>query len=526
MDTETDRTQRSLRQLLGLPQHREPIRFARSRIAVSLSREMAATRPGQWMAALTLNLLSRLKEVQEIAVGLPPGIEVLPGVPLELGELRKRLIGLAESLSGPETPYRPRFEQRLARGTHYDVLVAIGKAPHDVSADRVVSITADDWTGYVNCDPAGLPVHARLPVGSYVAACLGVGEVFKHLLATNYPAQLGTRVRFLDEGCLSLLDYSTSPTVGEARRAPEVMDIGSALLVGCGAGGTACLYTLASIEGVKGNLALVEPNALKPSNLNRYLMARYADVYASRHKLTVAVDFLRRHAPGLVIREHPVSYQQFMAEGGEPLCREPAALVVSTVDNVPTRRALQADFRQRTILDAAVTSTIYAVLKVYYGHGRCLGCKHPVLPDEFDGEVAAKWGLALDEVKRLRAEGAVVTQEHLRSLAATQQRPVEDFEGFVGREFNTVVSETECGETALGYALERPAQVATLPFLTTLPGVILAAEIVKHRYFADKGLYNWFEHDFTNVPKTSLHRFKAPVPDCSVACLGQLREAM
>ena len=523
MDTETDRTQRSLRQLLGLPQQREPIRFPRSRVAVSLSRELAATRPGQWMATLTFNLLFRLKEVQEIAVEVPSGVGVVRGVPMETGELRERLIGLAEGLSGPETPYRPRFEHSLARGARYDVLLAIGQPPYHVSADRVLSITANDWTGFVNATTEGREAtDASLPFGSYAAACLGVGEVFKHLLSSNYPAQLGTRVRFLDEGCLSLLDYSTSPGAIQTNDIPEAIDIGDVLLVGCGAGGTACLYTLASIPGVSGTLVLVEPNLLKPSNLNRYPMTTYAAVHGRGHKLTLAAEFLRTYAPGLMLHEHPVSYQQFMAEGGDPLSRDTNSVVVSTVDNVAARRALQADFQEQAILDAAVTGTIYATLKVSYGHGRCLGCKHPLVPDEFEREVAAKWGLALDEVKRLRAEGGVVTEDHVRGLAHIQQRPVADFEPFVDREFNGVVSETECGESALGYTLETPAQVATLPFLTTLPGVILAAEIVKHRHFADMALYNWFEHDFMNVPKASLHRFKPPVADCSVGCSPKL----
>ena len=63
MDTETDRTQQSLRELLSIPLHREPIRFHRSRVAVSLSPELAATQRGQWMAALTFNPIFRVKEL-------------------------------------------------------------------------------------------------------------------------------------------------------------------------------------------------------------------------------------------------------------------------------------------------------------------------------------------------------------------------------------------------------------------------------------------------------------------------------
>ena len=163
---------------------------------------------------------------------IPAGAEVLLGVPLESGELRERLLGLAESLSGPETPYRPQFEYGLERDGHYDVLIAIESAPKSISAERLVSIEADDWTGYVNCVAEHLPAHdIKLPFGSYTAACLGVGEVFKHLLASNYPAQLGNRVRFLDKGCLSLLDFSTTPAPSLTTTVPETIDIGNVLVL-------------------------------------------------------------------------------------------------------------------------------------------------------------------------------------------------------------------------------------------------------------------------------------------------------
>jgi molybdopterin/thiamine biosynthesis adenylyltransferase len=519
-DTETDRTQKSLRELLGLPDHREPIRFAQSRLAVTLSAEMANTLQGQWAAAMAVNLLFRLKEIKAITVSTPNNVPVLPPVPLAPGELSASLKALAESLSGPQSPYQPEYGHILDQSGTYDAILSIGDPPKGIHASRYIVVWADDWTGYVNCASALVSRRpACLPFGAYSAACLGVADIFKHLLVANYPAAMTHKIRFLENKCLSLLDFSVDPMAAGSRAVdlPGSLNMGHVAVFGCGAGGTACLYTLASVPHLDGRLSLVEPNKLKRSNLNRYPMATYADVYAGRHKVDTAQEFLERVAPQFDVTAYPVSYQVFMARGyGQSLSAD--TVIVCTVDNVATRRAIQSDLRKCTILDCAVTGTIYAVLKVYYGSGRCLGCKHPLRSDEFEQDVASKWGLPLREVKELRARGGILEERHIQSLARAQRRPVSHFSQLLGREFNEAISTTQCGEVALGYSLDVPGQVATLPFLTTLPGVIVAAEIVKHRHLPEYALRNWFEHDLLHEPKQRLHRWKPPIRQCSVGC--------
>jgi len=520
-DTETDRTQRSLRALLGLPGRKEPIRFKRSRLAVTLSPELANTPQGQWAAAMAVNLLFRLKEVNAITVSTPGNVPVLRHIPLAPGELAGSLRSLAESLSGPQTPYRPEYVEAPDGSDPYDAILSIGDPPKGIRADRYVVVWADDWTAYVNCSPPPRSHRpARLPFGAYSAACLGAAELFKHLLVANYPTVLGAQVRFLESKCLSLLDFSTTHALNASRvlDLPEGLDVGPVAVFGCGAGGTACLCGLASVPGLAGQLVLVDPSRLKVSNLNRYLMTTYADVYAGKRKVDVARQFLESRAAQLDVTAYPMSYQEFMAEGAKNALSHDT-VIVCTVDNVPTRRAIQSDLRGFTILDCGVTGTIYAVLKVYYGSGRCLGCKHPLKPDELEREVASKWGLSVGEVKELRARGGVIEERHIQSLARTQGRSASCLSELLGREFNEALSITECGEAALGYALDLPDQVATLPFLTTLPGIEVAAEIIKHRYLPQYALRNWYEHDLLREPKERLHRWKPAIPQCSLGCL-------
>lgn len=57
-----------------------------------------------------------------------------------------------------------------------------------------------------------------------------------------------------------------------AEKGPDVpaVSIADLAVVGCGAGGSAALYVLAMQPGIAGNVALIEPDSHKLSNLNRY----------------------------------------------------------------------------------------------------------------------------------------------------------------------------------------------------------------------------------------------------------------
>lgn len=237
--------------------------------------------------------------------------------------------------------------------------------------------------------------------------------------------------------------------------------------------------------GLAGTIALVEHDRHKLSNINRYLMTTATDVEAGCHKLATAADHLARFAPRL----HPTLYP----ERWERLAAYPWPFLLSTVDTVEARWAIQQRARaDAEILDGAVHDLLYVLLRVVPG-GRCLECAHPYDSELQTKQRAARWGQTLETVCKWWAENAAITTEMFEQLASTQSKPNDYYVELEGKRFRDAPHLTECGETTL--RTDVPSQAPVLPVATTPVGVLLAAEIAKSVVTPEAQLTNWLAHD-------------------------------
>jgi molybdopterin/thiamine biosynthesis adenylyltransferase len=284
---------------------------------------------------------------------------------------------------------------------------------------------------------------------------------------------------------------------------PSTVNVQDLTIVGVGAGGGATAYALASLYDLEGKITLVDSDEVKPSNMNRYVYALYTDATNHRPKVEVVKELFSCFKK-LDIRAHQISYQECVASSKI----DSIDILISTVDSKETRRNIQWDM-PRVILDAATVLSEFYVRRVDIGKSPCLICTHS--PKEvarsLEEILSAATGLSASEIAELRSTNACLTQEHIKRMTKSSKKY-----GFtlpsVGERFSDWWV-MHCGELVLSATQER----FPLPFATVLPGILIAGEVIKERYFPQDVLQNYYSYDIINLPADGMIKMK-PVSDC------------
>lgn len=451
----------------------------------------------------TVNLLARLHPVvAEIGVELPRNArrEVsVPGVAAdEIGESVAELAALIDS---------PVTVRRVNDADGPDASIRLGAG----SADATVAVASDGWLIHVATDGSVRGFSEQVnPVGGYAAACMGVAEVFKAVLRAEVGAEnVRGPMAPVEDLTFSTYEYTVDPGAPANPELPAVVDLHNLNVIGVGAGGGAVVQTLSAVDAVKGTIRLVDSDEVSASNLNRYIWAYREDVGAM--KADVAREVMVEAHPALTfaVKSHPEAYIDF-SEEVDPRALE---LVVSTVDTVRARKQIQWDFPE-TVLDAATNQNgDYVVLRVAFGEGQCLACKHQGRSDGVEREMAVlsdQIGLETDTLVEMNTDNAAFTREQVETIAEY----VDNARVMVpepGERFSDWFRE-HCGHIDLGAAtMEVP-----IPFLPVTAGVLLAGEVIKQRHFPEAAVHNRFTHNMLGRPVEGMHGFTNPHPDCEI----------
>lgn len=503
-ETEIHRIQKAIKQLVGSQKNREDILLPDSRVLILVSKKILNSFGGQLCVTMIVNLIARMKSiVNEVLLPIPLDIEKYNSIPLHHNDFRIGIQELVESLSGQKSEYRVKFYFDDIKPFKPTVVLSLDLSQNNYTCP-MVTIGADDWTAYVNSTFKSNFTNIKIPIGSFIAGNLGVAEVFKHLLKINFPSQNSRKIHFLNNIAFCALDYTFDESPRQYPPLPELVEINNMAIAGVGAGGSAALYTLSSFPNLSGDITLIDPEKLKKSNLTRYLLTSYEDISQHKEKVEVASSFVNSFQPSVTLTKKSQPYHM--------VNQRDFHIILSTVDNPEGRWDIQRD-NPSVILDASVVDTIYSILRVDSRGGMCLGCKHPYDPDITWKRRAKMWGKNVEEMKKLFNTESKADEASLQRLAEIQGRPISDFLELLGMKFNDIPAITECGETRL--TLKVPNQVATLPFVTTIAGVLLAAEVIKELYLPSNTLQNWFEHNLLWIPKRNRYRFRARDKNCN-----------
>ena len=144
------------------------------------------------------------------------------------------------------------------------------------------------------------------------------------------------------------------------------------------------------------------------------------------------------------------------------------------------------------------------------GKSLCLVCLEKTTTEKTPEQLASEIiGLPPGEIIRLRSENALITQEHI-----DQMEELSKVNNFIlpdlGERFGDWWLD-HCGEVAITKTQER----IPLPFATVLPGIFIAGEIIKEKYFPKNIVDNHYFYNMLSLPQDGQHFFK-PNDECAL----------
>jgi hypothetical protein len=394
----------------------------------------------RWIAELLVNLLARL--YPRISLDADPVV-------------REHLAAIARSINPLIT-----LEERGAT-----VTVVVGGG--EPSEPQALYARADGWVARVLLQPSQLPPGPANPYASAAAASLAAGEVFRVIFRDHLPKHREPR-----EVNLSLLDFGTSSGADEAL---NPVDFGQVALVGLGAVGNGALWALGRHTSLTGELWLVDPEPLEPSNLQRYVLAMDADV--GRPKAELADAALVR--TGLKRHLHRETLEDFADHFKDGLS---IPTVCVAVDNVDGRRAAQALLPRLVLNGYTSDSGLGASWHVFDGTEGCLACMYQPtgeVPSQID-MVAEALGLEPRRTLDLWVSDESPGREDLDRIARHLRldKPSE-LDEWRGKRLRDIYTGVICGSVRLEIQGRGRIEALPLAHQSVLAGVFMAAELVK-----------------------------------------------
>lgn len=351
----------------GEPARERLVALRRDPLLLALAPGLERTRRGQVMLASAANVLARLFDfVGAIDLDVEPEARVLPRVcGLRMGRnLAQEVAHLARSIRPDPCDVRP-----VARRGPYGRALVLGGSCR-VAAREVVHADGAEWLAGVGPEPPSLEPATRGPAfnpfGPLVAAAWGASEVarglFRSLDAGRRPGVFAPRekTRLWD---LWRHDFDR-PAPGPPL--PEALHLGEVGVAGLGALGSAAVFALAQLTRASGTLELADDDHVSPTNLERVLTARAADV--GRLKLELARRALRPtrlRTLGIAERYGP----------GLPRRARASTLLVG-VDSGAARRQI-VRFLPEAIYNGGTQASELLVSRHVRFQGACLECLYP-----------------------------------------------------------------------------------------------------------------------------------------------------
>lgn len=361
-------------------------------------------------------------------------------------------------------------------GTLTLVLGVPGAAAHESAwpGDRTWLVTADNWTMCVATLSGLSQAGERLPhldapgtvtLAAWLAACVAVGEVFKHI--GDLDPQRGSRPDVISANLWTLSGGPGAAHCAGPQGPRDAPVIPPHYLVGAGAVAEAYLAALAT-SATRAQIAVLDDDFISDKNLNRHLLAGPADLEHPKAALAA------RRLDGSTVKVWPLPqrWQDFVAtqhaeRGARP--DELAAdddqlrlrLAVSAVDRNDARMSIAALCPDMVI--GGSTNGLSAEVSRYEAGGpwQCLACANPP-------ETTMSLEEAADELRRMsQAELDTVILDH----------------GLDGDAVRAYLRSPECGslgERDVGrFRSVGPRPDWSVAFVSAASGVLTAARMIK-----------------------------------------------
>lgn len=370
-----------------------------------------------------------------------------------------------------------------------------------------IYISSDGWEAYSGYKMVEIKAEDTKvnPIGASLSSAFGAAEIFKCILKEELEAA-NKKLKFMDIK-FSAFTYDS----GDCSRNPSLPDdinIGETLLVGAGAVGMAFISVLGHMN-IRGNLTIIDHDIVDASNLDRYIGV-YADSI-NKQKTSVSKATLS-HLQNLNITEINSKYQQYVESFGRVI-----DIAICTVDNDETRQELQCDL-PRILLNGVTGQSTFSVSRHDFINDGCLGCLYPIEKDKFVNEekYSHALGIPVGDFTYRYENNIPLTQTDIEKLIKyinTPEIKITLKAGITLREF--LADREICGR----FNILGDSQIqGTIGFVSAIPGILLAAELMKERYFKDYVLNNLFHSDTLAGPGNHSLQLRRKVNECSSYC--------
>lgn len=375
-----------------------------------------------------------------------------------------------------------------------------------------IYISCDGWEAYSGYEMIKIKANDSLvnPIGACLSSAFGAAEVFKCILKE----ELKSANKKLDfkNNRFSAYTYdhiNCCQSSGENPVLPTVIDIGETLLIGAGAVGMAFISVLGYLNNIRGALTIIDNDIIDESNLDRYIGVYIESI--GKYKTTVAKNSLS-HLKDLSVIEINSRYNQYVESFGRLI-----DVAICTVDNDETRQELQCDL-PRILLNGVTGQSSFTVSHHDFINSACLGCLYPIERDKFVNEekYSRALGIPVGNFTYMYENNIPLQQADIDKLINYLKNPQINSRLKAGITLREFLSNPEvCGR--LYIPGEKQIQ-GTIGFVSAVPGILLAAELIKEKYFNDYVLQNTFHSDtLTNPSKYSL-QLRKKFSECSSYC--------
>jgi hypothetical protein len=399
------------------------------------------TREGEIALAMAASLLLRMdRAAPAISVIAPARISSLPGLedsPLAgaLAEQHRGMASLAR-LSGSE-PQHGAIELSFGDGT------------------QGLPVRSEGWIAGVGSTAVGGDGN---PIAAAFAGALGANEAFKTLLLHSDMALRNPPKPW--SGAASLWDYSLDP----ADAGPELatgLDLDDVAFVGCGGVSAATFWTLALLH-LRGSPLLCDDDRVDITNLNRLFFATHEDIGEQKVELVRRLlDSRGTHAAARSVRWEAL-------EQGE---RRAARIAVVSVDDDGVRRRVQESLPSMILNGGTGDGGEYQVSRHGFLDGACLSCiSHgDETSSSLEERVALHLGISVVAFLPHAASSRPLPSELIEQTNVSDEIKAE-LRAIPARR----LSQRFCDELAMS-----AKQAVSAPTLSAIPGIFLAAELIK-----------------------------------------------
>lgn len=320
---------------------------------------------------------------------------------------------------------------------------------------------ADGWVARVSRAPVGGVPGAPNPLAAGAAASLAVAELFRRTFQAHVP-----KVTFKDIS-VSLLDFTETGGIDESLIAASIGTVG---LVGLGAVGSGAVWCLSRLQRITGRIDLIDPQPIEESNLQRYVLA--LDAHIAVLKTQLAYEALGPTSVQLVQRTMPF---EDAADHGF------ADTLAVSVDNVPTRRAVQAVLPRLAINGWTSERGLGASWHHFGEAGPCLACEyHPRgLGRSQTQLVSDAFGIVHERAAHLWVNQEGLSFMDLETATNHLKLPRGALRHWLNQPIQKLYTDVMCGQVALDLSGVGRLEAVPLAHQSTLAGILMAAELIR-----------------------------------------------